>query len=127
MHRFDCGANRNDAPNLPQQTRFSWPARAPARFEKRERPCHKRQVRNGIFKTPIRLSRRSAILAGGGAAAVAAGAAIAIRPRTQDISFLEGVDLSGARALGEGFYEVEGWVLTADDIRRLGGPAPAGD
>lgn len=86
-------------------------------------------MRNGIFKTPIRLSRRSAILAGGGAAAtvVAAGAAVTIRPRTQDISFLKGVDLSGARALGDGFYEVDGWVLTADDIRRLGGGAPASD
>lgn len=86
-------------------------------------------MRNSIFKTPIRLSRRSAILAGSGAAAaaVATGAAIAIRPGAQDISFLEGVDLSGAKALGDGFYEVDGWVLTADDIKRLGGPAPAGD
>lgn len=84
---------------------------------------------NGLFRTPFRLSRRSAILAGSGAAAaaVAAGAAVAIRPRAQDISFLKDVDLSGATALGEGFYEVDGWVLTADDIRRLGGPAPAGD
>ncbi len=85
-------------------------------------------MRNGILKTPLRLSRRSAILAGGSAAAVvAAAAAIAIRPRTRDISFLEGVDLSGAKALGEGFYEVDGWILTADDIERLGGTAPEGD
>ena len=62
-------------------------------------------------------------MAGGGvaAAAVAAGAAIALRPRTNDISFLKNIDLSSAKALGEGFYEVDGWVLTAGDLERLGG------
>lgn len=80
-----------------------------------------------FIKTPIRLSRRSAILAGGGAAAVAAGAAITVRPRARDIGFLRSVDLSKAKKLGDGFYEAEGWVLTAEDIRRLGGKVPAGD
>jgi hypothetical protein len=82
-------------------------------------------MQNDLFKLPIRLSRRTALLAGGGAAA-AIGAAIVIRPRKQDISFLNGVDLSAAKPLGDGFYEVDGWVLTADDVKRLGGPAPAG-
>lgn len=76
---------------------------------------------------PSRLSRRSAIAAGGVAVAAVAGAAIALRPRTQEISFGKEVDLSGAKALGDGFYEVDGWVLTADDIKRLGGAAPEGD
>lgn len=80
-----------------------------------------------FIKTPIRLSRRSVIAAGGGAAAVAAGAAIAVRPRARGIGFLRSVNLSGAKALGDGFYEVDGWVLTADDIRRLGGKLPASD
>lgn len=82
-------------------------------------------MQNDLFKMPIRLSRRTALLAGGGVAAAAA-AAVAIRPRKQDISFLDGVDLSAAKPLGDGFYEVDGWVLTADDVKRLGGLAPSG-
>lgn len=78
------------------------------------------------FKLPLKLSRRNALLAGGGAAAIA-GVALAMRPRTANIAFLKGLDLSTARPLGEGFYEVEGWILTSDDLERLGGAAPAGD
>ncbi len=83
-------------------------------------------MRNDLFKSPIRLSRRNALLAGGGlaAAATAAGLAVALTGRQRDISFLAGVDLAGARALGDGFYEVDGWVLTAEDVKRLSGSAP---
>ena len=76
------------------------------------------------FKIPFKLSRRNALLAGAGAAAVA-GVAYSLRPRRADISFLKGLDLSSARPLGEGFYEVDGWVLTSDDLSRLGGAPPA--
>lgn len=76
-------------------------------------------------QTLTRLSRRSALLAGGVAAATVAGVGvIALRRPTQDISFLKELDLSGAKGLGDGFYEIDGWVVTADDIRRLGGVAP---
>ncbi|OFX00716.1 MAG: hypothetical protein A3E78_11205 [Alphaproteobacteria bacterium RIFCSPHIGHO2_12_FULL_63_12] len=79
-------------------------------------------------ETLLRLSRRSALLAGGGVAAAVAGVgAFALRRPTQDISFLKDLDLSGAKPLGDGFYEVDGWVVTADDIRRLGGAAPVDD
>lgn len=66
-------------------------------------------------------------MAGSGvaASAIAVGAAVALRPRARDISFLKQVDLSGAKALGDGFYQVDGWILTEDDIKRLGGTAPA--
>ena len=75
----------------------------------------------------FRVSRRTVLIAGGGVAAVAVGAAMTLRSQARDISFLKEVDLSGAKPLGDGFYEVDGWVLTADDIKRLGGATPADD
>lgn len=73
-----------------------------------------------LLKKPIRLSRRRAMLAGGAAVAGVAGVAISARPRSRNISFLKGVDLTRARPIGDGFYIVDGWVLTERDLERLG-------
>jgi hypothetical protein len=34
---------------------------------------------------------------------------------------LRSVKLADVRLLGEGFFVANGWVLTADDVRQLGG------
>ena len=67
------------------------------------------------------------MLAGGAAVAGAAGVAFSVRPRARDISFLKGVDLTRARPLGDGFYVVDGWVLTENDLERLGAKTPRRD
>ena len=33
---------------------------------------------------------------------------------------MRAIDLNGARDLGDGFFEASGWILTAEDVRRLG-------
>lgn len=70
------------------------------------------------------LTRRHALIAGGAIVAGGAAAVVAAGSGGKDTAFLKGLDLKGARALGDGFYEVDGWVLTADDIKRLGGEPP---
>jgi len=70
------------------------------------------------------LTRRNALIAGGAIVAGGAAALVAAGPGGKDAAFLKGLNLKGARALGDGFYEVDGWVLTADDIKRLGGKPP---
>lgn len=76
-------------------------------------------------KPPRRLSRR-VVLLGGGVAVAAAGAAAALvnGPRRAD-GLPAAIDLAGARALGDGFFIVDGWVLTADDLDALKAAAPA--
>jgi hypothetical protein len=69
-------------------------------------------------------TRRKALIAGGAIVAGGAAAVVAARPGGKDTAFLKGLNLKGARALGDGFYEVDGWVLTAADIKRLGGKLP---
>ncbi len=69
--------------------------------------------------TPSRLSRRRALIAGGGALAVAgAAAALARAPRRAD-GLPASIDFARARPLGDGFFLVDGWVLTADDLDAL--------
>jgi len=74
--------------------------------------------------SPELLTRRNALIAGGVIVAAGAAAAVSTRRHEDEAAFLKGVDIRGARALGDGFYEVDGWVLTADDVRRLGGKLP---
>ncbi len=73
---------------------------------------------------PKRLFRRRAFM-GGAAVLVAAGAAAALArvPRRAD-GLPAGVALSKAHALGDGFYVVDGWVLTAEDLKALKATAP---
>lgn len=66
-----------------------------------------------------RFSRRRALIAAGGVVvAVGAAAALARGPRRAD-GLPSGVDLARARPLGDGFFVVDGWVLTAADINSL--------
>jgi hypothetical protein len=74
---------------------------------------------------PKRVSRRRALITAGAVIAVAgAAAALAKAPRRAD-GLPAGVDLAKARALGDGFFVVDGWVLTAKDFQALKASAPA--
>lgn len=71
---------------------------------------------------------RRAILAAGGGALILAGvtaAALARRPRRAD-GLPATADLGAAREIGDGFFLVDGWVLTADDLEALRSAARAG-
>ncbi len=72
------------------------------------------------------ISRR-VMLAGGGALVVAcvAAAAIARGPQRAD-GLPASVDLGAARELGDGFFLVDGWVLTAEDLEALRSASHAG-
>lgn len=72
-----------------------------------------------------RLPRRRALIVGAVAlAAAGAAAALARGPRRAD-GLPAGVDVAGARALGDGFFLVDGWVLTAEDLKALQMSSPA--
>lgn len=72
-----------------------------------------------------RLSRRGALKAAGGALIIAGGAAALARgPRRAD-GLPAAIDLSTARALGDGFFLVDGWILTAEDMQALTASAKA--
>ena len=67
----------------------------------------------------MRLSRRRALIVGGGVLATGGAlTALARGPRRAD-GLPARVDLATARALGDGFFLVEGWVLTAEDLEVL--------
>lgn len=71
------------------------------------------------------VTRRRAVLAGGGGAVAIAAALAASRSNVSRRQALRGISVENARDLGDGFFEADGWILTADDIRRMGGaPAP---
>ncbi len=74
--------------------------------------------------SPVKpLSRRRALVVGAGAlAAVGAAAALARSPRRAD-GLPAAIDLASARPLGDGFFLVDGWVLTAEDLKMLKAPA----
>lgn len=77
------------------------------------------------LKWPAALTRRRTLLLGGAGAATLA-VAIAVAPKGGSAGILlAGVSLEDLKDLGDGFYEADGWVLTADDVRRLGGRLPA--
>lgn len=62
---------------------------------------------------------RRLMLAGGGVLLLAGTAAALSRaPRRAD-GLPASVDPGAARAIGEGFFVVDGWVLTADDVEAL--------
>ncbi len=69
------------------------------------------------------VTRRRAVLAGGGVAAIAIALATS-RSGDSRLKALSGVNLAAAKDLGDGFFEVDGWILTAEDIRKLGGRPP---
>lgn len=76
------------------------------------------------LQTIKRLSRRRALLVSGGAIAAAGAAAAIFRaPRRAD-GLPAGVDPARARALGDGFFVVDGWVLTAEDLAAIKASAP---
>lgn len=60
------------------------------------------------------------LAAGGGALLVGgvAAAALARGPRRAD-GLPASVDFTAARAIGDGFYIVDGWVLTTEDLEAL--------
>ncbi|MFN3960364.1 MAG: hypothetical protein ACK4NP_10670 [Parvularculaceae bacterium] len=68
--------------------------------------------------------RRTLLLAGGGLALAGTAAALARRPRRSD-GLPATVNLGSARNLGDGFFIVDGWVLTAEDLEALKSAAPA--
>jgi hypothetical protein len=68
-----------------------------------------------------KLSRRQALLLGGAGAAAVGGAALVSGAAGGEKDYLRSVKLADVRHLGEGFFVANGWVLTADDVRRLGG------
>lgn len=67
------------------------------------------------------LTRRRAVLAGGGGAVAIAAFVAASRSAEPRARALRGIDLAAARDLGDGFFEADGWILTAEDVRRMGG------
>ncbi len=70
-------------------------------------------------------SRRRLLLMGAAAAAAAAGAAALRAPRRVKTALLpDHVDLGKIAPLGEGFFIVDGWVLTGEEVTSLGGELP---
>lgn len=67
------------------------------------------------------LTRRRVALAGGVGAVAVAALFAASRSTDPRAGALRGIDLSAAKDLGDGFFEADGWILTAEDVRRLGG------
>lgn len=59
-------------------------------------------------------SRRAFLLAGAGAGVAGAAAFLAQKPSAS--AQLGRIDGRNAAPLGDGFYLVDGWVLTADDL-----------
>jgi len=70
------------------------------------------------------LGRRALLLAGGGLALAGTAAVLSRRPARGD-GLPAAVDLGAARDLGDGFFLVDGWVLTAEDLDLLKSAAPA--
>lgn len=70
---------------------------------------------------------RRVMLAGGGGALLLAGAAAALSraPRRAD-GLPASADLGAAQAIGDGFFLVDGWVLTAEDLEALKSASRAG-
>lgn len=68
--------------------------------------------------------RRTLILAGGGLA-LAGTAAVLTRPPRRGDGLPATVNLGAARDLGDGFFIVDGWVLTAEDLDALKSAATA--
>lgn len=62
----------------------------------------------------LRASRRTLLLAGAGVGVAGAVGFLAQRPSTS--TQLGGIDGRNIVALEDGFYLVDGWVLTADDL-----------
>jgi len=74
------------------------------------------------------VTRRRAVLAGGGGALAIVAALAASRSTGSRAQALRGIDLAEAKDLGDGFFEADGWILTAEDVRRIGGlPAAKAD
>jgi len=71
------------------------------------------------------LSRRRALLLSGGVLAIAATGGFIARARRRPGGLPKSIDLARARAIGDGFYVVDGWVLTDNDLELLGAPAQA--
>ncbi|MFN0024672.1 MAG: hypothetical protein ACKVS5_12340 [Parvularculaceae bacterium] len=64
-------------------------------------------------------SRRRALAAGGGLVALGAGVGVLMRGPRRAEGLPQAINIASARDIGEGFYLADGWVLTADDMRRL--------
>lgn len=78
-------------------------------------------------KDPIR--RRRVLIAGGAALAVV-GAGIALVPLARSRRRADGLPAlanpDAARDIGDGFFVLDGWVLTAEDLKALRTAASAG-
>lgn len=68
-------------------------------------------------------SRRALFVAGGAAATVGAGLLL-LRPKAGPARHLGDIDTGKVSALGDGFYLVDGWLLTGDDLEAMGLSAP---
>ena len=67
------------------------------------------------------------MLAGGGAVILAGvGAAMLARAPQRADGLPASADLGAAREIGDGFFVVDGWVLTAEDLEALRSAARAG-
>lgn len=71
-----------------------------------------------------KIPRRQALLLGGAGAAAIAGAAV-FGGGAGGKDYLKAVKLRDVKALGDGFFVADGWVLTGDDVRQLGGDPDA--
>lgn len=70
--------------------------------------------------TPDMLTSRRALLLAAGAAPAAVGAGALMLNRAPGVAAPVGrVDLRKVTALDENFFVVDGWVLTADDVKAL--------
>ncbi len=73
-----------------------------------------------------RAHRRRFLFAGAAGLAASAGlASLLANAGKENRSLPSALDFRTIEALGDGFYLVDGWVLTADDVQRLGGAVDA--
>lgn len=69
-------------------------------------------------------SRRALFVAGGAAIAAVGAGSLLLRPKAGPGRHLGDIDTRNISALGEGFYLVDGWVLTGEDLASMGLSAP---
>lgn len=74
--------------------------------------------------TKLATSRRALFVAGGAAVAAVGVGSLLLRPKAGPGRHLGDIDTGKISALGDGFYLVDGWLLTSDDLTVMGLAAP---
>lgn len=69
-------------------------------------------------------SRRALLIAGAGAAAAAGAITLSLGRKDGVSAPLGHIDANKIAVLGDGFYVVDGWVMTSDDLKALHIEAP---